>query len=1129
MDQSQNQHVKEESEEDSKRPDFSSSQSESADSIRAKRISRLASPNHKKSPSYDCNSSKTSNPFFALMDEKADNYPNRPSKLHYTYLALSIFLTCMSVHTLIHARTFGHFACHDISLRSPQLSRSVSTPVSKQSNTKQQPIYVYAHNFIKQVLGVIYMEQQDDQTDYQRTFSYDRNTDQGRLRCCYLLSELESDPELDPRKLVDTIVMAHLSSDDPLIPKSIEYLSQCYTRAKDKKRTLPPSSSLHELADVVLELSLSYTCTILQVDAPIFPVNRATENPVNWISSALLTKKTDRDFLSAVVDSSITEDASIIDKIFLPALSSICNLARDAKDIQDVTPMLQAFKEACTLGTVSKGEPLPIAHALVMHPNFLPSEETRDGLEQTPFGAFLVPGVIPEAQIPTFQLSRSRFSASGMFPVQQQKDYRWCTSDIANIIASLSHPFSRFMQETPEERNRVFNFFGCVARVNNQRAQLASSLAHAQLPATNTDNFMMNLVVLMEQLCSKLITFDSSRMQVRFCELDVRFIALSDNQLCHDKVTSLGATEEEVRTWKETMLQSLQESPMSDKSLTVSRQLFTTLHFLHFGLFPAISRMDNTYRTSRSQLAFLNRQLEAARHAGLPTARFEMQLDQLIAERLAMETDLLSESPLADMTDFFGFFAAWLLYKAGFGGSDDLLPDTIPSDWKHLPEYFAFDVIEFLLYISRNQKQLLSTTPASPVFMKFIVSFLLSSKHIKIPSERAKLVEVLANLLPEHTASSPFLSALLQSDLGTQYLGPALMKFYVDAEEIDYYARPGVRYNLQLVLKQMWEIPRCREAIIQSTKENGFVRFVMLLINDTTLLFDDVFDVLVKIRDMKSRLAQSEEWNNPDQTRDAAERELQQLERQAKIESLLATETLHFFDYLSEAVVEPFLRREVVGRLAGMLNSNIRWLFGPQGSTLEPELLQQYSLNPIELLRKLIAIYLHCSCMPAQGAQQADVSLCFLHHEITNFDHTDKQPVFVNAIINDARYDATLLRKAIAVLKSSSASYDVIRQVELLLSKFEDAFAEMQSEEADLGDIPEQYLDPVMYTLMKDPVQLPSSKAISRKILEHLLSDPTDPFNRSKLSPDMLIPEPELKAEIDAWVASRKRESKDTP
>lgn len=45
--------------------------------------------------------------------------------------------------------------------------------------------------------------------------------------------------------------------------------------------------------------------------------------------------------------------------------------------------------------------------------------------------------------------------------------------------------FFFFTRRTPEERNRVFNFFGCVARVNNQRAQLASSLAHAQLPVSN--------------------------------------------------------------------------------------------------------------------------------------------------------------------------------------------------------------------------------------------------------------------------------------------------------------------------------------------------------------------------------------------------------------------------------------------------------------------------------------------------------------------------------------------------------------------------------------------------------------------------------------------------------------------
>ena len=44
-------------------------------------------------------------------------------------------------------------------------------------------------------------------------------------------------------------------------------------------------------------------------------------------------------------------------------------------------------------------------------------------------------------------------------------------------------------------------------------------------------------------------------------------------------------------------------------------------------------------------------------------------------------------------------------------------------------------------------------------------------------------------------------------------------------------------------------------------------------------------------------------------------------------------------------------------------------------------------------------------------------------------------------------------------------------------------------------------LDPLMYTLMEDPVILPSSKVSIDKatIRSHLLSDPHDPFNRVPL------------------------------
>ena len=47
-----------------------------------------------------------------------------------------------------------------------------------------------------------------------------------------------------------------------------------------------------------------------------------------------------------------------------------------------------------------------------------------------------------------------------------------------------------------------------------------------------------------------------------------------------------------------------------------------------------------------------------------------------------------------------------------------------------------------------------------------------------------------------------------------------------------------------------------------------------------------------------------------------------------------------------------------------------------------------------------------------------------------------------------------------------------------------------------------------MYTLMRDPVTLPSSKVVIDRstIKAHLLSDTKDPFNRSPLSIDDVVP-----------------------
>lgn len=98
------------------------------------------------------------------------------------------------------------------------------------------------------------------------------------------------------------------------------------------------------------------------------------------------------------------------------------------------------------------------------------------------------------------------------------------------------------------------------------------------------------------------------------------------------------------------------------------------------------------------------------------------------------------------------------------------------------------------------------------------------------------------------------------------------------------------------------------------------------------------------------------------------------------------------------------------------------------------------------------------------------------------------------------------------------------------ISDFAVRVAQMEREEKAnqevLADAPDEYLDPIMSTLMNDPVILPSSKVTVDRttIARHLLSDQSDPFNRSPLTMDQIRPDEELKAKITEWIREKKRQ-----
>ncbi|MQL85684.1 hypothetical protein Taro_018199 [Colocasia esculenta] len=136
----------------------------------------------------------------------------------------------------------------------------------------------------------------------------------------------------------------------------------------------------------------------------------------------------------------------------------------------------------------------------------------------------------------------------------------------------------------------------------------------------------------------------------------------------------------------------------------------------------------------------------------------------------------------------------------------------------------------------------------------------------------------------------------------------------------------------------------------------------------------------------------------------------------------------------------------------------------------------------------------------------------------------DKEGNFPAAISKDGRsYNEQLFSAAADVLRKIGVDGRVVAEFIELGAKAKAAASEALDAEETLGEIPDEFLDPIQYTLMKDPVILPSSRiSIDRAVIQrHLLSDNTDPFNRSPLTQDMLIPNTELKARITEFVRAQ--------
>jgi ubiquitin conjugation factor E4 A len=230
----------------------------------------------------------------------------------------------------------------------------------------------------------------------------------------------------------------------------------------------------------------------------------------------------------------------------------------------------------------------------------------------------------------------------------------------------------------------------------------------------------------------------------------------------------------------------------------------------------------------------------------------------------------------------------------------------------------------------------------------------------------------------------------------------------------------------------------------------------------------------------------------------------------ARFYNIMGRDTIHTLTWLTEEVKTIFCLQTMVSRTADMLNYFLLHLVGPKKKNLKVKDMETaYEFKPADIVHDISLIYLNLGSKLNPRAED-----------------------FCRAVGADGRsYSNDLLPAAAQVLiKTGRGGGGLPEKVEQLGKKVQRLAQAEADAEIPAEDVPDEFLDPIMSSLMTDPVILPSGYTMDRSVIaRHLLSEQNDPFTRLPLTMEMVKPNEELKHKISQFIEeyNRRRESGD--
>lgn len=906
---------------------------------------------------------------------------------------------------------------------------------------------------------------------------------------------------------IDTLLLYQLTENEGL-NEPFAYLNDCFQRCQQQKRLTKVHSSaggLQQTFEEIDRLVIGYGLVAFQVEN--FCINGSL---VGYIKQIVRNVDGYMSFLSQLIQRAMVE-GTVLDLLeaFFPSLLQYVTKELSLFDLNDsatYNAVLTLFEMFVTFK--------PVAAIFPQMSQFFGEFDCKanEFEKKTILGPILTLSPLnPNVALRNY--------GENLEQTQQQKNvvHESLQAEHKVVIDRLFFIVDKILRGSAESRTNLMTYFAQIVNKNHLRRG-----DHANQNKLASNAFMTNISIILVKFSQPFLDVSYKKLD----KIDVNYFNSLNLFIDLSEETRMNSDFKEADEFYDK-----NKKDEDCKPNFISDCFFLTLTYLHYGiggtllydekitpqikrLKQEINRIKNLSHSQDMFASFASMQLKQMEKSLKITQGIKDALQGFFSHKsLQLEIfDFICGAStflirVVDPTHQFPFKPVKLPFipdQVGVENVDnaEYLRANAPIPFKYYPEFVVEGPVNYSLYISQYNSSPIFRNPRLHSFVEFATVILRCPELLSNPHLKGKLVQLLSvGAMPLTDDSPGFMMEIFETnELVNQNLLYAFLDFYVIVEKTgsssQFYDKFNSRYSISIILQQLYDkIPLYRRQLVWQSKNNAdfFVRFVARMLNDLTFLLDEGLSSLTEVHNIQLELDNRAKGQAPVREEDEGElrSKLASAERQANSSCGLADKSMSLFEMYSRDIPKAFVTPEIVDRLASMLDHNLESLVGPKCGELKVNDPQQYSFNPKALLKAFATVYINLG------------------------DQTE----FICAVARDARsFRKELFERAVHILARKTGLVDDEFCHKLLLFANNAQEQKIAEEEEDLSynDAPEEFLDPLMYTIMKDPVTLPTSKVnIDRSTIKaHLLSDSTDPFNRMPLKLEQVIPNEELRLRI---------------